>query len=113
MAIDGAAVIEGEDQPISFQGGVNPTFEPPKGVLEFVPLNVFASATMPKKLVTSGLGGVFPPGLNLGTVTKVEPSLDGLYKNGEVQLDPRLMSLTEVTVLVPLKPEEVGDGPKR
>jgi rod shape-determining protein MreC len=100
-----AAVVEGETQPISFQGGINPTFDPPKGIIEFVPLNVFASATLPKHLVTSGLGGVFPPGLNLGTVTRVEPSLDGLYKNGEVQLDPRLTSLTEVTVLVPLNPE--------
>lgn len=100
-----AAAIEGETQPISFQGGINTTFDPPKGVMEFVPLNVFASPAMPKRLVTSGLGGVFPPGLNLGTVTKVEPSLDGLYKTGEVQLDPRLMSLTEVTVLVPLNPE--------
>ncbi len=100
-----AGVIEGETQPISFQGGINTTFDPPKGVIEFVPLNVFASATMPKKLVTSGLGGVFPPGLSLGTVTKVEPSADGLFKSGEVQLDPRLSSLTEVTVLVPLNPE--------
>ena len=85
-----AGVIEGETQPISFQGGINATFDPPKGVIEFVPLNVFASAAMPKKLVTSGLGGVFPPGLSLGTVTKVEPSADGLFKSGEVQLDPRL-----------------------
>lgn len=100
-----AGVIEGETQPISFQGGINTTFDPPKGVIEFVPLNVFASATMPKRLVTSGLGGVFPPGLLLGTVTKVEPSADGLFKSGEVQLDPRLSSLTEVTVLVPLNPE--------
>ena len=100
-----AGVIEGETQPISFQGGVNATFDPPKGVIEFVPLNVFASATIPKHLVTSGLGGVFPPGLNLGTVTKVEPSADGLFKTGEVQLDPRLSSLTEVTVLVPLNPD--------
>ncbi len=100
-----AAVIEGETQPISFQGGINATFDPPKGVLEFVPLNVFASAAQPRRLVTSGLGGIFPPGLNLGTVTRVEPSLDGLYKNGEVLLDPRLSSLTEVTVLVPLHPE--------
>ena len=100
-----AGVIEGETQPISFQGGINATFDPPKGVIEFVPLNVFASAAMPKKLVTSGLGGVFPPGLSLGTVTKVEPSADGLFKSGEVQLDPRLSSLTEVTVLVPLNPE--------
>jgi rod shape-determining protein MreC len=70
-----------------------------------VPLNVFASATMPKRLVTSGLGGVFPPGLGLGTVTKVEPSADGLFKTGEVELDSRLHSLTEVTVLVPLNPQ--------
>lgn len=100
-----ASVVEGETQPISFQGGINSTFDPPKGVIEFVPLNVFASTTMPKRLVTSGLGGVFPPGLSLGTVTKVEPSADGLFKSGEVQLDPRLSSLTEVTVLVPLNPE--------
>ncbi|MEO6874751.1 MAG: rod shape-determining protein MreC [Opitutaceae bacterium] len=100
-----ATVIEGETQPISYQGGINPTFDPPKGVIEFVPLNVFASAAIPKRLVTSGLGGVFPPGLNIGTVTKVEPSADGLFKSGEVQLDPLLSSLTEVTVLVPLNPE--------
>src|SRR6185295_6961241 len=89
-----ASVIEGETQPISFQGGVNTTFDPPKGVIEFVPLNVFANASTPLRLVTSGLGGVFPPGLNLGTVTKVEPSADGLFKSGEVQLDPRLSALT-------------------
>lgn len=100
-----AGVIEGDTEPISFQGGVNATFDLPKGVIEFVPLNVFASAAAPKRLVTSGLGGVFPPGLNLGTVTKVEPSADGLFKSGEVQLDPRLSSLTEVTVLVPLNQE--------
>jgi rod shape-determining protein MreC len=100
-----AAFVEGETQPISFQGGVNATFDPPKGVIEFVPLNVFANASNPKRLVTSGLGGVFPPGLNLGTVTKVEPSTDGLFKTGEVQLDPRLNTLVEVTVLVPLNPE--------
>ncbi len=100
-----AAVIDGETQPISFQGGVNPAFDTPKGVIEFVPLNVFASSTMPKRLVTSGLGGVFPPGLGLGTVTRVEASADGLFKTGEVELDPRLHSLTEVTVLVPLNPQ--------
>ena len=97
-----AGAIDGDDRPLSFQGGINPTFGPPAGVIEFVPLDIFASPTMPKRLVTSGLGGVFPPGLTLGTVTKVEPSTDGLFKNGEVQLDPNLASLTEVTVLIPL-----------
>lgn len=100
-----AAVIEHDDRPISYQGGINPTFGPAKGTIEFVPLDIYATDTAPKRLVTSGLGGVFPPGLTLGSVVKVEPSPDGLFKNGEVQLDPNLASLTEVTVLVPLNPE--------
>jgi len=70
-----------------------------------VPLDVFASPTAPKRFVTSGLGGVFPPGLTIGEVTRLEISPDGLFRNGEVKLDERLGSLTEVTVLVPLNPE--------
>jgi rod shape-determining protein MreC len=97
-----AGVIEGDSRPISFQGGVNPTFAPATGVVELVPLDIFAGANATKRLVTSGLGGVFPPGLTLGTVTSVELSSDGLFKTGTVKLDERLGSLTEVTVLVPL-----------
>jgi rod shape-determining protein MreC len=99
-----AAVIEGDTRPMSFQGGINPTFGPARGVIEFVPLDVFATPDAPKRLVTSGLGGVFPPGLSLGSVVKVEPSTDGLFKTGEVQLNANLANLTEVTVLVPLSP---------
>jgi rod shape-determining protein MreC len=98
-----AAVVEGDDRPMSFQGGINPSFGPAQAVIEFVPLDIFANATAPKRLVTSGLGGVFPAGLTLGQVVKVEPSTDGLFKTGVVQLDPRLSELTEVTVLVPLR----------
>lgn len=100
-----AAFIEGDNRPISYEGGINPTFGPAKGIVEFVPLDIYASATMPKRLVTSGLGGVYPAGLTLGTITRVEASTDGLFKSGEVQLDPNLAHLTEVTVLVPLNPE--------
>ncbi len=100
-----AAIVEGDDRPISFQGGINPTFGPARGTIEFVPLDIFASASAPKRLVTSGLGGVFPGGLTIGMVTKVEASTDGLFKSGEVELNPNLASLTEVTVLVPLNPE--------
>jgi len=101
-----AAVIEGDTNAMSYQGGINPTFGPPQGVVEFVPLDVFANPVAPKRLVTSGFGGVFPPGLTIGLITKVEPSTDGLFKTGEVKLDERLGTLTEVTVLVPQAVEE-------
>jgi rod shape-determining protein MreC len=100
-----AAFVEGDTRPISFQGGINRTFGPAMGIIEFVPLDLDASNLHPKRLVTSGLGGVFPPGLTIGQAVKVETSTDGLFKTGEVKLDERLGALTEVTVLVPLASE--------
>lgn len=97
-----AGVVEGDTRALSFQGGINPTFAPPTGVAEFVPLDVIATPNSPKRLVTSGFGGVFPPGLTLGIIVRAEMGSDGLFKSGEVKLDERLGSLTEVTVLVPL-----------
>jgi len=94
-------VIEGDSRPISFQGGINPTFGPPLALVEFVPLDVIANRNLTKRLVTSGLG-VFPPGLTLGVITRLELGADALFQSGEVRLDERLSSLTEVTVLVPL-----------
>lgn len=102
-----AATVSGDSKPISYQGGLNSSFKSPRGTVEFVPLDIFATPAAPKRLVTSGLGGVFPPGLAIGDITNLEPSTDGLFKTGEVALDERLISLTEVTVLVPLNPEEL------
>lgn len=102
-----AATVAGDNKPISYQGGLNDSFRSPRGTVEFVPLDILASRAAPRRLVTSGLGGVFPPGLAIGDITHLEPSTDGLFKSGEVALDERLGSLTEVTVLVPLNPEEL------
>lgn len=102
-----AASVAGDGRPISYQGGLNDSFKSPRGQVEFVPLEFFATRGATKRLVTSGLGGVFPPGLSIGEITNLELSPDGLFKFGEVQLDERLGSLTEVTVLVPLNPEEL------
>ena len=101
-----AASAEGDNRPVSYQGGINETFSPPRGTVEFVPLDVSASQSQPQNLVTSGLGGIFPPGLIIGSITQLEPSTDGMFKIGEVKLDQRLNSLTEVTVLVPLNPDQ-------
>lgn len=102
-----AATVSGDNKPISYQGGVNDSFAPPRGRVEFVPLDITASRTTPRRLVTSGLGGVFPPGLIIGDISNLEPGADGLFKEGDVALDERLGALTEVTVLVPLNPEEL------
>jgi rod shape-determining protein MreC len=100
-----AGTLEGDSRPISFQGGINPAFGPAKGIVDFVPLDVVANRTLPKRLVTSGLGGIFPAGLNLGQIVKLERGGDGLFQSGEVELDPRLLSVTEVAVLVPVSPQ--------
>ena len=101
-----AASVSGDSRPFSYQGGLNDPFRSPRGTVEFVPLDVYAATGATKRLVTSGLGGVFPAGLTVGEITSLESGPDGLFKVGEVQLDERLGSLAEVTVLVPLNPGE-------
>ena len=100
-----ASVVDGDTRPISYQGGENQVFGAARGVVEFLPLDIYASGTAPKRLATSGLGGVYPQGLTIGRIIHVESSQDGLFKTGEVELDTRLSELTEVTVLVPASAE--------
>jgi rod shape-determining protein MreC len=101
-----AAAIDSDTRPVSYQGGLNSSFSAPRGTVEFVPLDLNATTSAPRRLVTSGLGGVFPAGLLIGEITRLDISSDGLFKSGEVRLDERLHSLTEVTVLILLNPEE-------
>ena len=107
-----SAIIESDPsrRPVNYQGRSSPAFGNATGAIEFVPLDVFMMPGGITRVVTSGLGGVFPPGLAIGQVTKIETGADGLFKTGEVQLDPRLDSLTEVTVLVPLNNEKNQPG---
>ncbi len=104
-----AAMVDGDSRPFSFQGGPNPPR--PKAVIrdttfEFGPLDIFASPESPKRIVTAGLGGVFPPGIVIGHVQNLELDTGGLFKSGNVLLDPRLNELHEVAVLIPLNPEQ-------
>jgi rod shape-determining protein MreC len=100
-----AGSISGDNRPINYQGGNNPTFGVARGRAEYVPLDLSASPAAPLRLVTSGLGGVFPPGLVIGQISQLEAGADGLFNAGDVLLDPRLNAVSEVTVLVPLKKE--------
>jgi rod shape-determining protein MreC len=101
-----AAMVEGDSRPFSFQGGPNPPFTQARGSVEFVPLDIYVSPATPKRIVTAGLGGVFPPGLVLGYIQELELDTNGLFKSGTVLLDPRLNEIHEVAVLVSLNPEQ-------
>ncbi len=99
-----AAMVDGDSRPFSFEGGPNPPFAQARGAVEFVPLDIYASEQAPKRIVTAGLGGVFPAGIVIGHVQTLELDTGGLFKSGTVLLDPRLNELHEVAVLVALTP---------
>ena len=52
-------------------------------------------------VLTSGKGGIFPPGITVGTIADVRAVDYGLYKEAQVKLASRLGSLEEVWVMLP------------
>jgi rod shape-determining protein MreC len=102
------ANLGGDPNPVIYQGMVTAPFGLPKGEVRNVPPSFAAPASGMMLLVTSNLGGVFPAGLPLGQVERLVPGDDGLFQEGAVNLDPRLVDLHEVAVLVPVAP---ADGP--
>jgi rod shape-determining protein MreC len=52
-------------------------------------------------VVTTGLGGVFPKGLAIGTVTKVEKTTLGLFHYVEVEPSITVNKLEEVSLILP------------
>lgn len=101
-----AAQFETDARPVSFQGVANPPIHPPFGRVEFVSSDVEASPAAPLRLITSGLGGVFPAGLRIGWIEVLSANPDGLFKTGRVRLDERLNTVTEVAVLIPIESPE-------
>lgn len=98
-----AAVIEGDNRPMSFRGAGANTFASPNGFAEFVPADIeITDPEHPPRLITSGMGGVFPPGLNIGRIIELTPGANGMFKDAVVMLDNRLMGISEVAVLIPL-----------
>ncbi|MCH6257149.1 rod shape-determining protein MreC [Puniceicoccaceae bacterium K14] len=100
-----AAIIEGDNRPMSFRGAGAKTFASPNGFAEFVPSDVkITDPERPPRLITSGMGGIFPPGLHIGYITKLTPGANGMFNDADIQLDNRLMGISEVAVLIPLNP---------
>jgi len=99
-----AANFEGDERPVVYQGLPQSGFGDPLGTVRDAPQDVVASTQIPLKLVSTRLGGTFPPGLMVGRVSWLEPGSTGIFQSGEVELDARLLSLHEVAVLIPLYP---------
>jgi rod shape-determining protein MreC len=54
-----------------------------------------------QKVVTSGEGGIFPPGIPIGQIVDASQAESGLYTSARVKLSANLGALDEVWVLMP------------
>ena len=104
-----AAHFAGDRRPVRYEGRPVGLLTAPRGQVRDVPSDFLASPEEPLELVSSRLGGVFPDGLPLGTVERLETGPSGLFQTGPVLLDPELLTLEEVAVLVPVEAGERGD----
>lgn len=99
-----AANFEGDERPVIYQGIAQKGFGKPIGSVRDTPQDVVASSQIPLRLVSTNLGGSFPPGLMIGQVPWLEPGNTGIFQTGQVHLDNRLLSIKEVAILIPLYP---------
>lgn len=100
------ATLQGDTQPLFIQGWQdNKQFVIPAGRVRNVPVSLNVTPDNPGILISSRLGGVFPSGLPIGTVHKLEQSTNGLFQEGAVTYPTDLYDLHEVAILVPILPE--------
>ncbi len=104
-----AAQFEKDQRPVIYQGIPQSSFGDPSGSVRDAPQDLVANSHDPLKLVTTHLGGTFPAGLTIGTVSWLEPDSSGIFQTGDVVLDKRLLNLREVTILIPLNPSTEAD----
>ena len=103
-----AAQFAEDERPVVYGGVVQSGFGQPAGVVRDAPQDLVATSEQPLKLVSTQLGGTFPPGLSIGQIAWLEPGSTGIFQTGKVALNTDLLSLHEVAVLIPLNPMEGG-----
>lgn len=107
-----SANLDGDNRPVVYHGATAVPFAPPRGTVTNIPADFKNETGGPLRLVTTGVGGVFPGGLYIGTL-EAEPSAttDGLFKEAAVLVRPDLADLQEATILVPVEPDNAGVSP--
>lgn len=105
-----AAHFDGDPRPVTYEGRGGVSFSPPQGSVANVPSDLLVVPGERRRLVSSGLGRVFPPGLTIGYVSDLDPGSDGIFLEGRVQLAEALLTVQEVAILLPEASEaEEGD----
>ena len=101
-----AVLIEGDNRPLSYRGAGSRVFGQPMGLAQYIPTDIQIEdrRDLPR-LVTSGMGGVFPAGLQVGRISYLKQGAGGMFFDGDVVLDKRLSSLTEVAVMIRIPSE--------
>lgn len=74
--------------------------------LKMTTLERTSSAALGDYVVTSGIGGVYPSGLLIGSVTRIQSATDGMTLNAEVELFADIYNLKQVMVITSF----VGQG---
>lgn len=98
-----SAYVEGSDYPVTFSGAGAGPFQRPSGMIRDIPSDFPARFEQNPSILTTGVGGVFPGGLFLGTMAEgMRLTDDGLFFEARVELRPGLASVEEVAVLVPV-----------
>jgi rod shape-determining protein MreC len=72
-----------------------------ESLVELTYLSRNSQAIPGQKVLTSGLGGLFPKGIPVGTITETNSVAYGLYLEARVKLSANLRELEEVWVLYP------------
>lgn len=96
-----AARLENDLRPVTYQGTSQSAFGAPVGLAIHIPTDFQANELRPLRIVSSHLGGDFPDGLLIGTLTQLQPDGNGLFQTAQIQLPKNLHTLQEVAVLIP------------
>jgi len=93
-----AALVENTRDPGIVEGAFTGLGAEPLCRLEFI--NRDAKIAAGSAVITSGLGGVFPKGIRIGSLEQAPVSESGLYKSARVRPSADLERLEEVFVIL-------------
>jgi len=66
--------------------------------MKYIPLN--ADIKVNDRVISSGLGGVFPKGFLIGTVSRIKKKKQSLFQEAEVVPDRDLSEIEEVFIII-------------